>query len=317
MAQDINLLGGIYLSVPAVILPKNGGGLASFTDVSDTTATADDVINGKYFYTAAGVRTQGTGTAGNIEVIETPDSHGGTIVTINGPVSGGSVVPVIMRPDAELVTSVSYDKYIHEDEGVTIPAYTSTAKVLLAAATLSPTVAIDTTNYNYYVLERGLTIPEYSVTSVGKGRVEYSFFSSMYEIVDFAAKAIKSLINPNVGIARSIAMYQAGNCTRLNYYSSTTAIASYSTASYGTYQTVTAPTANTTTLTLKSPAFGVRGHTTYFTNTYFNAVTDIRYQYVIDVYRAPKDHLSFDGWPLYCQSLNIIGCADSSTHKLV
>lgn len=30
------------------------------TDVTDTTATADDVLSGTYFYTAAGVRTQGT-----------------------------------------------------------------------------------------------------------------------------------------------------------------------------------------------------------------------------------------------------------------
>lgn len=34
----------------------SGGG----TDVSDTTATASDVLVGKYFYTAAGVKTQGT-----------------------------------------------------------------------------------------------------------------------------------------------------------------------------------------------------------------------------------------------------------------
>ena len=30
------------------------------TDISDTTATASDVVTGKYFYTSAGVRTQGT-----------------------------------------------------------------------------------------------------------------------------------------------------------------------------------------------------------------------------------------------------------------
>lgn len=34
-------------------------------DVSDTTATASDVLSGKYFYTAAGVRTQGTVTVYN------------------------------------------------------------------------------------------------------------------------------------------------------------------------------------------------------------------------------------------------------------
>lgn len=64
MAQNITLLGASYSAVPAVTLPKTGGGTASFTDVSDTTAAASDVASGKFFYTAAGVRTQGTSSGG-------------------------------------------------------------------------------------------------------------------------------------------------------------------------------------------------------------------------------------------------------------
>lgn len=64
MAQNITLLGASYSDVPAVTLPKTGGGTASFTDVTDTTAAAADVAAGKYFYTASGVRTLGTGSGG-------------------------------------------------------------------------------------------------------------------------------------------------------------------------------------------------------------------------------------------------------------
>ena len=64
MAQNITLMGASYSAVPAVTLPKTGGGTASFTDVTDTTAAAADVASGKYFYTAAGVRTQGTNSGG-------------------------------------------------------------------------------------------------------------------------------------------------------------------------------------------------------------------------------------------------------------
>lgn len=64
MSQNITLLGASYSAVPAVTLPKTGGGTASFTDVTDTTAAAGDVASGKYFYTAAGVRTQGTSSGG-------------------------------------------------------------------------------------------------------------------------------------------------------------------------------------------------------------------------------------------------------------
>ena len=74
MAQNITLLGASYSAVPSVNLPKTGGGTAAFTDVSDTTAAAADVASGKYFYTAAGVRTQGTssggGTSKNTQVVQ-------------------------------------------------------------------------------------------------------------------------------------------------------------------------------------------------------------------------------------------------------
>ena len=64
MSQNISLWNATYSAVPAVTLPKQGGGNATFTDVTDTTAAAADVASGKYFYTSAGVRTQGTNSGG-------------------------------------------------------------------------------------------------------------------------------------------------------------------------------------------------------------------------------------------------------------
>lgn len=64
MSQNITLLGATYSGVPAVTLPKTGGGTATFTDVTDTTAAAADVATGKYFYTANGTRTAGTNSGG-------------------------------------------------------------------------------------------------------------------------------------------------------------------------------------------------------------------------------------------------------------
>lgn len=62
---DISLMGATYPDVPAVDLPKSGGGTARFTDVSDTTAAAADVASGKYFYTDQGVRTAGAAAPSN------------------------------------------------------------------------------------------------------------------------------------------------------------------------------------------------------------------------------------------------------------
>jgi hypothetical protein len=75
VSQNIGPLQGAYYSnVPAVTLPKQGGGSATFYDVSDTTATAADVSNTKYFYTSAGVRTQGTNSGGgsskNVQIVQ-------------------------------------------------------------------------------------------------------------------------------------------------------------------------------------------------------------------------------------------------------
>lgn len=287
--KNIDLLGAQYADVPAVHLPETGGGTAEFVEISDTTATAEDVASGKYFYSAAGVKTEGT-------------AQGGTAELKMG----------VLRPDAEIVQSYSYDKYIVADEGITIPAYTTTSQTLKASANLTPTVSMDLTNYNYYVFERLLTIPSYSVTTKAKGRVEYWLNSALYEITEYPANTFHALLEPTRKLAsRTTTIYAAGAGPRLVYYTSGTAITAYASAAYGTAQTVTTPTISSTTLTLKSPAFIVRGHTTYFANTYMNALTDIRNQYVIDVYRAPKNNLNLDGWGIYQGAMHILDCIDN------
>ena len=65
--------------------PTPSGG----TDVSDTTATASDVLTGKYFYTAAGVKTQGTITI--YDGTHHSDTHQVTI-SLSNPVSPSDFV---------------------------------------------------------------------------------------------------------------------------------------------------------------------------------------------------------------------------------
>jgi len=86
MAQNITLLGASYTDVPAVELPKTGGGTASFTDVTPTTAVATDVLQGKYFFTASGVLTLGTATGGGSV---TQDQDGFIVLPSDGGGGGG------------------------------------------------------------------------------------------------------------------------------------------------------------------------------------------------------------------------------------
>ena len=64
MSKNISLLGQNYLNVPGVKLPQTNGEMAYFVDVTDTTAVASDVAQGKVFYAADGTPTVGTASGG-------------------------------------------------------------------------------------------------------------------------------------------------------------------------------------------------------------------------------------------------------------
>lgn len=96
-ARNISLLNATYSSVPAVQLPISGGGTATFTEITDTTATASDVATGKYFYTSAGVKTQGTNSGGggssmNVQVAQSTTRSTSTsyteVISLTCSVSG-------------------------------------------------------------------------------------------------------------------------------------------------------------------------------------------------------------------------------------
>ena len=69
MAQNISLWGATYSDVPAVELPKSGGGTASFFDVTDTTAEDDDVAQGKVFLSSDGTLTIGTAMSTEMTIL--------------------------------------------------------------------------------------------------------------------------------------------------------------------------------------------------------------------------------------------------------
>lgn len=62
MAQNITIANATYPSVPAIDVPKQGGGTARFTDTSPTTATADKIQQGFGAFGADGSWMDGTAT---------------------------------------------------------------------------------------------------------------------------------------------------------------------------------------------------------------------------------------------------------------
>ena len=228
---------------------------------------------------------------------------------------GGSTTLILgaVRPDSELVQSYTFDQMLVADMGITKPSYTTTATTLKASETLG-TVSMDFNNYDYYVVERMLAKPVYSVTTKAKGRMEYNFISALYEIATIPANTFIAFDGTKLASRSTVVnqnLYQ-----RLFYFSSGSAVNIYSTAQYGTYFVIQAPTVSGTTLTVKSPAINIRGSTTYFTQTYWNAMTDARYQYIIEVYRAKRGNLNLDGWGGEQQGMHILDCINNNDGTL-
>ena len=63
MAQDLIIANAQYNDVPAISIPLQGGGSASFVDTTDADAVAEDILEGKSAY-VNGVKVIGVGTGG-------------------------------------------------------------------------------------------------------------------------------------------------------------------------------------------------------------------------------------------------------------
>lgn len=220
---------------------------------------------------------------------------------------GGAPKPFVIRPDAELVQSWSADDLLVEDLEIALPAYSTTAKTLITGANLTPTISLDYANYNYFVELRTLTIPIYSTATIVKGRCEYTMNSYHYEMTEIPANEIVTVNGAKVLTSRSAAMTAMGSTGRTLYWSSTSAIAAASNTTYGPNLSAQAPSVSSGVCTVKEPNYGIRGSTTYFTSGAWSSMTDIRYQWVIEVWRAPKGNVT-DGWQHNSNIRHVAAC---------
>ena len=227
-----------------------------------------------------------------------------------------TLTDILLRDDCTLVQKWTKDSLAVTDDEKTIPAYSTSAQTVIAAANLSPTITLDYANYKYYVLERFLTIPVYNTTTKEKGRPDCCMTSYLYEIVELEANTLRSASGSPSYASRSVAI-AAQTVTRAPYWSAASTMGIYTATTYTTGQVASTPTVSSGVLTCIAPSLQMRGSTTYFTSSAWGKITDIRRQYVIEVYKAPKNHLNLNGWGTYQHMLKIAACVNGTTNKLV
>lgn len=217
-------------------------------------------------------------------------------VDVNVQGGGGAAKRGVIRGDAELVKTWSFDKMMTADLEIELPAYNSGSQTTLKATENLEVYEGNPSQYRYIVVQRSLVIPTYSIATLDKGREDHLYSSCAHEWIYQPANQIKTMDGSKTygQYSQIVANTQT---TRNVYWSSATAIAAYTSASYGLALTMTAPTIGSNkNLTIKTPALVVRGHATYFAQTFWEAVTDARLQWIIELWRVPIAQGVINGW---------------------
>ena len=232
MAQNITLLGASYPDVPAVTLPKTGGGTARFDDCSVVTAAAADVASGKIFVASDGTVTTGTASAG-----------GGLDYL------GSLYSATIKLSDTDYATWT--------------PSTSATA--ILATAEVG-TFAATNVNLNDYFSRFLIDINiAYTNATAAKGRYLRTIIDNWYCIT----KRPSNLTNMQSSTRNGVVCEAVSNVWITYYYSSATATTLTYSQSYGFYSANVAPTSssstsNSPTITAKRPTINARCSSTYF-----------------------------------------------------
>lgn len=329
-------------------------GNETLIDLTPVTVTADKLASGYTALDASGALITGTATGGGTEagtvtqdadgylVLDDEAGSGGVTVealsvtqngtytaptgkayspvTVNVSGGGGGVLKMgVIRPDAELVESWTYDKYIVADENVTIPSYTTSQQTLKSTAVITtPTLDYDT--YVYIALVRAIATPKYVTgTTQGSGMQAYFIYNNLYEFVEIPPGTFTYGSSSITNLHHVINTYQSLPWTNIYCSGSSSLVRTTptsSTACYGANFNVSNLAATTSsTLSIYTPALRLCGNSTQFTQTYWNALEDIRYQYIIQLYRAPKSS-GFDGFGYKSQFMHTVQCATSASGTL-
>lgn len=243
-------------------------------------------------------------------------SNGNTDVT-NYATASVNVSPVLtlgaIRPDAEVWQEYKEDTLLVADKGVTIPAYSTSNQTLVTGSEIVNLSVSD--SYEYYATWRSIVYPIYNTNAIAAGREEYSACMWSADLT----KYIPFSDLQNTKTSDLPAASDSDSRHSIFYWSSSTTLKNAA-SSYGVYRNIPQVTFNYTSsekkLRISTSNIIIRGSTTYLTQSYFESITDIRSQYILQVWRAPKDGLNLSGWMMNQLTQNVADAISSASHTL-
>lgn len=228
MAQNVTLLGASYSNVPAVVLPKTGGGTARFDDASVTTATASDVASGKVFLASNGTITTGTASGGGsgmnvATATETPSTASRTI-SFTGLSGEPTSFHIVCKGDLATasqvkVAAVAYDGTDHIGQTVTNTSNAQASYDSGFSHTYSNGTLTVTATTAYFQAEQYSLVYTYGGSSsnigeadvqVGSGATSITFTGLTEEPTCWSC-IFKSDFSTSSGYTRTIAVVNDGN----------------------------------------------------------------------------------------------------------
>ena len=182
--KNISLFGQDFVNVPAVNVPKTGGGTAQFDDTTDANAIASDIAVGKTAY-VDGSKITGTATP--------PTGTKQISITSNGTYTED----VASYASAEIEVDVA-NSYSASDEGKVVD---NGSLVSQTSATYTENDTYDTTTVNSVTVNvsgGGISVDDLATNTAPSGTVTLG--NSVTTIADyaFAGKPITSIIAPAV-----------------------------------------------------------------------------------------------------------------------
>lgn len=199
---------------------------------------------------------------------------------------GGSAKPGVLRGDAELVQKWTYDKLAVADEGYTIPSYTTSEQTVKASEDVSVPIA---DGYDYYFTVRMMAYPVYNNASVAKGRQEVFISSFSAESVRIPKEEFEADNGTKVNGQESFNTVYTNSQYRDVYWSSSSDLIASNALMNGATMRIPNSSAyiSNGSYVFKTPACYLSGSNTVFNSTYWGYMTDIRFQYIAELYRVP------------------------------